>query len=361
MRIDWSKPGLPISGGVHAALLLGTLVAFSSTPKFEDAAEAIPVEMISANEFSQITRGEKTAKEIRPEPKTRVDRVAEKEEQKPQTTAEAKRDVPAPVSRPPQPEPEKKPEPQPTPPPPPAPKAEAKPEPKPEPPKPEPKPEPKRAQEVSEDGLQKADKTPEPPKPETKPEPPKVERPREAPKPPQPDQLAKLIEDAKRDQKPAPPPKSEPSAKPFNPNDIKKLLESKEKPQQSGATGAEVNRTASLGSPTATGAKMNPSQRDQLGALIKDQLAQCWSPPAGVSGGEGLKPILKISLQQDGTLVGVPVVSNDQSSPAFRAMADSAVRAVRRCSPFKIPPQFLPFHGDWKDWTIIFDPREMLG
>jgi len=361
VKIDWSKPGLPISGGVHAALLVGTLVAFSSTPKYEDAAEAVPVEIVSASEISQVTRGEKTAKEVKPEPKARVDRVAEREEQKPQT-AEAKRDVPAPVSRPPQPEPEKKPEPQPAPTPPPqraeAPKPEPKPEPKTEPPKPEP-----RRQDVAEDGLQRAEKKPEPKPEPPKPEPPRAERPRpEPPKPQQPDQVARLIEDAKRqEQKPAPAPKTEPTQRPFNPNEIKKLLESKERPQQSGATGSEVNRVASLGSPTATGQKMNPSQRDQLGSLIKDQLAKCWSPPAGVSEGENLKPVIKLSLQQDGSLIGVPAVSNDRSDPAFRAMADSAVRAVRLCAPFKIPAQFLPFHGDWKDWTIIFDPREMLG
>lgn len=42
-------------------------------------------------------------------------------------------------------------------------------------------------------------------------------------------------------------------------------------------------------------------------------------------------------------------------------MADSALRAVRKCSPFKIPAQFAPFYNDWKDWTVTFDPKEMLG
>ena len=165
-----------------------------------------------------------------------------------------------------------------------------------------------------------------------------------------------MIEQAK----PAPP-KSEATDKPFNPNDIKKLLESKEKPAQAASTGQQVNKTASLGSATATGQKLNPSQKDQIGSIIKDQLAQCWSPPAAVSDGASLKPIVRVSLLPDGTVTGSPSIANEQSSPAFRAMADSALRAVRKCSPFKIPAQFAPFYNDWKDWTVTFDPKEMLG
>jgi colicin import membrane protein len=359
VKIDWSKPGLPASAIAHFALLLGTLVAFSSSPKFEDATEAVAVDVITPSELSQITRGEKTARQARPDPKPRVDKVADKDELKPEATDLAKRDIPTPVSRPPQPEPETKPA---TPPEQVAAKAEPKPEPpKPEPPKPERRIEPPKPQDVADDGIMKAEKKPEPPKPEPpKVEPPKVERKPDPPKPEppkvQPEQLAKLIENAK-----AAPPKAEPSTKPFNPTDIKKLLESKEKPQQAGSTGAELNKVASLGAPTASGPKLNPSQKDQLGSIIKDQLAQCWSPPAGMAEGSNVKPLIKVSLQADGTVVGIPLVANDQANPQFRAVADSAVRAVRRCSPFKIPAQFMPFYSDWKDWSITFDPREMLG
>ena len=77
--------------------------------------------------------------------------------------------------------------------------------------------------------------------------------------------------------------------------------------------------------------------------------------------GASLKPVVRVSLMPDGTVSGSPTIANDQSSPAFRAMADSALRAVRKCSPFKIPAQFAPFYNDWKDWTVTFDPKEMLG
>ena len=317
------------------------MIAFSSTPKFEEMPEAVAVDMIDMNQPAEMARGEKTAKEAKPDPKPRAERVADTTETKPEN-ADAKRDVPSPVSRPPSTEPEQKAQ---VPPPPKAPE--------------QPKPEPKK-EEIKDEALVKAEKKPEPKPEPPKPEPPKPDRKPEPPKPEppkfEPDKLAKMIEQAK----PAPP-KSEANDKPFNPNDIKKLLESKEKPAQAASTGTQVNQTASLGSATATGQKLNPSQKDQLGNLIKDQLAQCWSPPAGVTDGGTLKPVVRVSLMPDGTVTGSPTVVNDQSSPAFRAMADSALRAVRKCSPFKIPAQFAPFYNDWKDWTVTFDPKDMLG
>ena len=317
------------------------MIAFSSTPKFEEMPEAVAVDMIDMNQPAEMARGEKTAKEAKPDPKPRAERVADTTETKPEN-ADAKRDVPSPVSRPPSTEPEQKAQ---VPPPPKAPE--------------QPKPEPKK-EEIKDEALVKAEKKPEPKPEPPKPEPPKPDRKPEPPKPEppkfEPDKLAKMIEQAK----PAPP-KSEANEKPFNPNDIKKLLESKEKPAQAASTGAQVNKTASLGSATATGQKLNPSQKDQLGSMIRDQLAQCWSPPAGVADGGALKPVVRVSLMPDGTVTGSPTIVNDQSSPAFRAMADSALRAVRKCSPFKIPAQFAPFYNDWKDWTVTFDPKDMLG
>jgi outer membrane biosynthesis protein TonB len=322
------------------------MIAFSSTPKFEEMPETVAVDVIDTNQPAEIAKGEKTAKEAKPDPKPRAERVAETNDIKPEN-ADAKRDVPSPVSRPPSTEPEQKAQV----PPPPKPPEQQKPEPK--------------KEEIKDEALVKAEKKPdpkpEPPKPEPpKPEPPKPDRKPEPPKPEppkfEPDKLAKMIEQAK----PAPP-KSEATDKPFNPNDINKLLESKEKPAQAASTGQQVNKTASLGSATATGQKLNPSQKDQIGSIIKDQLAQCWSPPAGVSDGASLKPVVRVSLLPDGTVTGSPSIANEQSSPAFRAMADSALRAVRKCSPFKIPAQFAPFYNDWKDWTVTFDPKEMLG
>ena len=138
MAINWSEPGLPVSGAIHVLCIVATLVAFSTPPKFEDMSESVPVEIINADEPNQIAKGEKSAKEAKPDPKPRADKVAAVTETKPDT-AQDKRDVVTPPSRPPSPEAEIKPTP-PTPP-----KVA-------EPPKPQPK------EEVKDEALLKAEK-----------------------------------------------------------------------------------------------------------------------------------------------------------------------------------------------------------
>jgi colicin import membrane protein len=61
VKVNWSEPGMVVSGVAHAALLVLALVAFSDNQPFEDAQESIAVDVISSSEFSQITKGEKTA------------------------------------------------------------------------------------------------------------------------------------------------------------------------------------------------------------------------------------------------------------------------------------------------------------
>ena len=40
-----------------------------------------------------------------------------------------------------------------------------------------------------------------------------------------------------------------------------------------------------------------------------------------------------------------------------RVAAESALRAVRRCNPLRIPAQYQPFYDQWKDWVVGFDPE----
>jgi colicin import membrane protein len=97
-KLKASEPGIVLSGVAHVAMLAAGLFAFSSTPPFPDAQEGIPVEIITANQFSEITRGEREAKETRADPKPRAERVAEEVERR--EAGEAKVDAPAPPRRP---------------------------------------------------------------------------------------------------------------------------------------------------------------------------------------------------------------------------------------------------------------------
>jgi colicin import membrane protein len=366
-----SEPGFALSAAIHLGLLAAMLVAFSREAKFEDAQEAIPVETISDSQFSQIMKGEKSA----PTAKPRVDRVANVAEPKPTPpTPEAKRDVPAPpppLKRLPDPgEAENKPTPPaPAPPPPPTPTPPQRPAPpKPaakaappqedkeeeekddaEPVKPPPRPKPPEKAEVK--------PAPTPPKPEPKPEPKPAPEAKPAPKTPKLDEVAKLLAESK--DKAASKPKSGDESADHRPSpnlaEISKML-SREPPQAMGSAGREVSRTASLGAPNASAAKMSPSLSDALSGLLMEQYKACWSY-LPLSNGPKYVPWIRVAYRPDGSLSGEPVLTNPPSDPVSRALADSAMRAVRRCNPLKIPARFQPYYEQWKDWKVGFDPQ----
>ena len=68
MKFRPSEPGVIVSAVGHAALLVATLAVFSDAPQFKEAEESVPVEVVTNEQFNQIMRGEKTAKEVKPTP-----------------------------------------------------------------------------------------------------------------------------------------------------------------------------------------------------------------------------------------------------------------------------------------------------
>jgi colicin import membrane protein len=353
VKIAWSEPGVLVSAGGHVALLLVALIAFSGARPFDEAMESLPVEMISADELAQLTKGEREAKLQVQAPKPRADEVAVLQELRPPSPLEVKRDVPTPPARPPEVE---KPDPTPAAQPPAPPErprqvdeaaakakaAQAKAE-----------ADAKEAAQLEAEALERA-KAQKAKEAKAKADA-EAKSKKEAEAAAEAQKLAALAAEAA---KPTPPPK--PAAeKGFDPSEIRdKILQSREKPQAAPSTANELSKTASLGSPNATGQKLNPAQTKQIGQILTEQLIQCWSPPPNLA---HIKPRIRLFLNEDGTLSGEPVVANASEEAGFRSMAESAVRAVRRCAPFKIPAQFMPFYNDWRSWNITFDAKEMLG
>ncbi len=91
------RPGLIVSSAVHVGLLAAMLLSFSFDPKFQDAQETIPVEIMTSSDLNQIMHGEKTAKQVQPKP--RVDKVSDTTEDQPKPPLDqAKKDVLSPPS-----------------------------------------------------------------------------------------------------------------------------------------------------------------------------------------------------------------------------------------------------------------------
>ncbi len=259
--------------------------------------------------------------------------------------------APAPKPAPPAPPPEPKkieaePEPEPTPPKPepaPEPVVKSTPEPTPEPPPPEPTPEP-----VPEE---KPEPPPEP-KPEVKlePEPEPVVAPKPPPKPKPPADLSSLLKNLAPDE-PAPPAKEvEKKAEKPQPQ-LSELLQSVAKaPEDATSPDAPTRPEAT---PTLVGLLAAT-----IGGAIKSKVEQNWSVPAGIEDAASLLVTLTLELAPDGTVLSVQITDYARYGidTMFRAMAESAKRAVLKASPFEILREHADKYDQWREITMTFRP-----
>jgi colicin import membrane protein len=367
LKFSTSEPGFWVSGVAHAALLTAAMIGLSSVAEFPEAQEGIAVEVITDAQLSQITKGEANAKA--PQPKPRAERVADKTEHK--EAGEDKRDAPAPPKRPAEMNVAEKEEPVAAQPPPPAPPtrsqedkaAEAK-----------ALEEKKLIEKAEAEAIEKA-KAAEQAKIEAEAQAKaeaeaKAKAEAEARKVAEAKAKAKAEADAKakaeaeakkiaeakaKEEAEAKARKEAQVAKKLDMGDLKQFLDNKEKSQSTGATGAEVQKTASLGTATGSAAKLSPSLRDALIGILVSQIERCYSAPIAASGGQVTPPVLDIRLNQDGSLTTEPRVMQAGSSSTDRAVADAAVRAIRKCRQFEIPAKFVPYYADWKILNVQFD------
>jgi hypothetical protein len=310
---------------MHGALLALILLGFASAPRFADNPEAIPVETVSLSELNQVANGEKDAK-------------------------------PAPQPPPPQPPPDLRSSAEPTPPqptPPPKPEAAPPPKPAPEPPKAE-TPPPKSAPPPKADAAQAPEPMP-PARPEAAPTS-KVaiqEAPVEPPVRP------KFIDVPPERPKDPAPEKPKPSHN-FDPNTIAKLIGQGKTSTPSVAPTQTASATPQ-GMPHHDAPHMSMSLASALDAWLTESYLNCWTPPPSMPEGDTYVAEIRVIFNPDGSLSARPVLLNPPTDRAWRAHAESAMRAVRKCDPLKVPAQYMPYFEQWKVETIHFDPRETQG
>ncbi|MBV9989910.1 MAG: hypothetical protein JOZ72_01340 [Alphaproteobacteria bacterium] len=173
---------------------------------------------------------------------------------------------------------------------------------------------------------------------------------------PPPDQMAA----EKVPQKPPPPPQVQPQEKPQPEKkkesfDIDKMMAflDKRAPAQSAAP------NAAKGPKTIKGIGQQNAMTMDLIDTLRNQIAQCWSPPVGAPHPEQLIVQYELFLNRDGTVAQTPqLLSSTSSDPFMRAAADAARRAIYTCQPYRLPPDR---YDQWQDITLNFDPRQMVG
>ncbi|MEM1106317.1 MAG: hypothetical protein AAGH87_07985 [Pseudomonadota bacterium] len=202
-------------------------------------------------------------------------------------------------------------------------------------PEPEPEPEPEAAEPPA-----------PPPEPEPEPEPaPEPEAPE--PEPDRPilaeapaDPLADILGDAENlfDRTPRDPPRQAPPAP------APERLED-EQPARS-----EARRGA--GARTANTARVE--------ALLTQQLFVCWDDVDDQPNPERLNVTLKMELNRDGTIGAGPTLVDPRRRPiGDRAMGvaiDRALRAARRCAPYRLPDGAAAYYDEWKEVTLNLGP-----
>ena len=249
---------------------------------------------------------------------------------------------------------------------PPAPKAETKPEPAAEPPP------TKVAAKATEPTPKVEPPPPEPKKPEPEKPKPVVEAPKPAPEKPKAAEAKPVETPRPQPEKPAETAKAPPKPdKPKTPpapveadNDFDALLRSVEQtpkrvqaPETRDGKGS-ATEAGGTGQPgTAKVAQINPSM---LAASISRQITPCWNIPVAAQGVGGLRAELNIVLGSDGSVQSVAPTDAARMGrdPVFRAFAESAVRAVRACSPLKLPPESYQL---WRNIIFNFDPSRLTG
>jgi colicin import membrane protein len=294
---------LAVSIALHVGVVGWGLVSFSTRSLDAKPQDALPVDIISSEQLSQITKGTKTGQKENTKPL--VEKVGEsKPVDEPVGKITEKKEVTA-----------------------------------------------------------AAEKPPEPPKPpEKKVEPPKPEKPVEKKPEPPVDQIAEAL---KKDQAKKPVEKKETKVEPkkeekpkkertFDQSKIAALLDKRE-PMRQAAAGDVINPNSSFGTSTGTAQKLTMSWVGALQARIK----QCWNVPAGVRDAENIEIRVYFELRKDGTVATLPRLLAGPPSANGPAIAESAIRAIQQCQPYSFLPQ-AEYAGGWDRLDITFSSKDLF-
>ncbi len=161
--------------------------------------------------------------------------------------------------------------------------------------------------------------------------------------------------------------KPEPAPVPTPPVPTPKTQADKKKPAQDDFTKLLDNLTqdkpqpnAKQGSRTVKGLGAQTAMTADLKSLLQSLIDPCWNRPDAVPHPEQLIVNMRIFLNPDGSVAQSPQVLGDSGSgnPYWGAAVDAARRAVYVCAPYKLPADR---YGQWRDFTITFDPRKSAG
>lgn len=145
-----------------------------------------------------------------------------------------------------------------------------------------------------------------------------------------------------------------PQPRSYDQASIEDLL-NKDPPARSARGGEEVANTPSLGRMEASAPKLLPSEQDRLARQIHDHIYACWDKPVSQEGSPSSPAEVQFELNRDGTLASEPRVVRYTNTPLGTAVANNGLRAIKRCltqRPLELPPELYRY---WANGEIGFD------
>ncbi len=170
---------------------------------------------------------------------------------------------------------------------------------------------------------------------------------------------AKPEPEPKAQAKPAPAPKK-PVAKPLDTQTLSNLInKALPKAKIKSLNTSDLAKTIEAAQPK--NAAIDPRAAATLAQAIRAQVAPCWNPPIGGADVRRMTVLIGAEYRADGSVTSSPRVISQtgvsgQNKDYARAFAETARRAVLRCSPLKLPADLYPL---WKSVEINFDPEQM--
>jgi colicin import membrane protein len=364
--------GLAVSILLHVGVLGWALVTIAATPPLKPAElEPVEVAIISPDDIVRLKLGSRSAKQLEAKAAPTTDQSKAKQEPPRPKPAAA---TPPPPPPPPPPMPEKAAKAEPPPPPPPLETAKSEPPPKARedpiaeklaalPPEPEPGPNPEEIKRLEEqkkaeeekrraEALKKAE--------EEKKRKEEVERKRLL-------ALKKKQEEAKRVAEARK--KAEEQNKKSFEEKMADLIEKSPElldkdPRQASAGGAPTASPSkakgpAAGAPEGKDSQLTANQNAMLGLLVNRTYSDQWDISCASEGVNQIVVKIAVRMKPDGYLAEPPKIANRLPSPLFDAMADAALRAVRKAEPVDFPADL--YKGGWDNFTINFDARRRCG
>lgn len=128
------------------------------------------------------------------------------------------------------------------------------------------------------------------------------------------------------------------------------------------AVQALLDKTPDLPEPTPPKpvAYLPPGERMSLSEIdaFRAQIRACWSVPAGAKNAESLVVRVRVQLDTSGRPIAKKVINRAQLTDSFfLSAAESVLRAIERCQPYKMPPEK---YESWREMELNFDPSKML-